>query len=80
MDKNAADWSGSITSQREREWPRQKRKEKRSENIRAESEKSSVEQSEARSVVYNDAEQGEDLIGEGRQTMAEKYMERRKIM
>ena len=40
-----------------------KRKDKCSENIRAESEKSSVEQSGASSVIQNDAEQGEYPIG-----------------
>ena len=40
----------------EREEPCQKGREKRSENIRAESEKSSAEQSGASSVVQNDAE------------------------
>ena len=63
----------------EREEPCQKRK-KFSEKIRAESEKISVEQSGASSVVQKDAEQGEDPIGEGRQTTAEKYTERWNIM
>ena len=40
----------------EREEPCQKRKEKRSEKIRAQSEKSSAEQSGASSVVHKDAE------------------------
>ena len=40
----------------DREEPCQKRKEKCSKKIRAESDKSSVEQSGASSVVYNDAE------------------------
>ena len=57
----------------EREEPFQKRKEKCSEKIRAESEKSSVDQSRASSVVQNDKEQGENPIGEGRQTTLEKY-------
>ena len=64
----------------EREYPCQKRKEKWSEEIRAESEKISVEQSGARSVVQNNSEQGEDPIGEGRQTTASKYTEQWKIM
>ena len=64
----------------EREEPCQKIKEKRSDNIRAESEKISVDQSGESSVVQNDAEQGEYPTREGRQTMADKYTERWKIM
>ena len=51
-----------------------------SEKIRVESEKSSGEHSITSSVVQNDSEQGEYLIGEGRQTTAAKYTERWKIM
>ena len=47
----------------EREEPFQKRKEEFSENIRAESEKISVEQSRASSVVNHDAYRGEDPTG-----------------
>ena len=64
----------------EREEPCQNRKEKRSEKIRAESEKSIVEQIRESSVVQNDADQGEYMIGEGRQTTTEKYTEQWKIM
>ena len=45
-----------------------------------ESEKGSVEQSGASSVVHNNVEQGEDPIREGRQTTVAKYTERWKIM
>ena len=44
-----------------------------SENIRAESEKISAEQSGASNVVQIDVQQGEDLILEGRQTTAAEY-------
>ena len=64
----------------EREESCQKRKERRSENIRADSEKSSVNQRGARSVEQNGADRGEDPIGEGRQTTAAKYTELWKIM
>ena len=64
----------------DREEPCQKRKENCSEKIRAESEKSSVEQSGASSVVQNNAEQGEYPIREGRQKTAEKYTGRWNIM
>ena len=47
----------------EREEPCQYRKVKCNEKIRAESEKSSVEQSGASIVIQNDAEQGEYPIG-----------------
>ena len=57
-----------------------KEKKKCSEKIRAESEKSSVDQSRASSVVQNDEDRGEYPTGEGRQTTAAKYMERWKIM
>ena len=80
MEKNASDRSGARTSRREREEPFQRRKEKFSENIRAESKEISVEQSGESSVVQNDAEPEEYPIGEGRQTTAVKYTERRKIM
>ena len=50
---------------RDRGEPCQKRKYKRSEKIRVESEKISVEQSGASSVVHNDAQQGEYPIEEG---------------
>ena len=53
----------------------QKRKEKYIENIREESKKISVEQIGANSVVQINAEQGEDTIGEGRQTTTAKYTE-----
>ena len=46
----------------ERKEPFQKIKENCSEEIRGESEKSSVDQSGASSVVQNDAERGEDMI------------------
>ena len=64
----------------EREYPCQNRKENCSEKIREDSEKISVEKSVASSLVNNDAEQGEDNIGEGRQTTVAKYTERWKIM
>ena len=64
----------------EREEQCQKRKEKCSENIRAECEKISVEQSVASSVLQNDTEQGEYPIGGGRQITAAKYTELWKIM
>ena len=65
---------------REREEPCQKIKEKYSERIRVEIEKSSVEQSVISSAIQNNTEQGEYPIREGRQTMATKYTERWKIM
>ena len=64
----------------EREKPFQKRKENCSEKIRAESKKISADQSGARSVVQNDAEQGEGPTREGIQTMAAKYTGQWKIM
>ena len=74
MEKHAAYQSGARKSWRERrDVP--KEKEKCSENIRAESEKSIVEQKGARTVVQNNAERGEDPIGEGRQTTAAKDTE-----
>ena len=63
----------------EREEQFRKRKEKCSEKIRAESEKSSVDQSRSSSVVNNNAERGEYPTGEGRQTTAAKYTEQWKI-
>ena len=79
MEKNAADRSGARTSQRER---RAVPKEKRNscEKIRAESDKSSAEQSGEISVVQKNAEQREYPIREGRQTTAEKYTGRWNIM
>ena len=59
----------------EREEPCQNKQENCSENIRADSEKSSVEQIVSRNVVQNDADQGEDPTGEGRQTTTAKYTE-----
>ena len=57
----------------EKEYTFKKRRKKRSEKIKVESEKSSVEQSGASSVVQNNTELGEDPIREGRQiTAAEK--------
>ena len=53
---------------------------KRSDKIRAESEKSSTEQSGASSVVHNDAERGEYPIGEGIQKTVANYTGRWKIM
>ena len=64
----------------DREESCQYRKEECNENIRADSEKSSVKQSGEISVVQKNAEQVEDTIGKGRQTMADKYTERWKIM
>ena len=57
-----------------------KRKEKRSENIRVDSEKSSVEQIGASSVVQNYTQRGEYTIREGRKTKAAKYTGKWKIM
>ena len=57
-----------------------KEKKNYSEKIRAEIEKSSLELSRARSLVQNDADQGEDPTREGRQTTAAKYTEQWKIM
>ena len=57
----------------EREELFQERREKRSERIRAESEKSSEEQSGASSVVKKNIELVENTSREGRQTMAVKY-------
>ena len=51
-----------------------------SDKIRADIDKSSVEQSRASSVVQNNAEQGEDLTREGIQTTAANYTERWKII
>ena len=39
-----------------------------------------MDQIRAISVVQNDVEQGDDTIGEGRQTTAAKYTEQWKIM
>ena len=64
----------------DREEPCQKIKEKRSEKIRAESEKSSADQRGARNVVQNDAYQGEYPIREGIQTTTAKYMRQWKII
>ena len=69
MEKNEADQSGARTSWRERRAV-SKEKKRFSDKIRVESEKSSVEQSGASGIVQNNAEQGEDPIGEGRQTTA----------
>ena len=55
--------------------PCQKRKYKCSEKIRAESDKSSVEQIRSSSVVQKDTERGEDPTREGRQTTSGKYIE-----
>ena len=57
----------------EREEPFQKRKEKRSEKIREDSEKRIANQRGAISVVHNNEERGEDPIREVRQTTAAKY-------
>ena len=62
------------------EEPCKNRKEKYGEKIIAESDKNSVEQSRARSAVQNNAEQGDDPIGEGRQKMVVKYTVQWKIM
>ena len=56
------------------------KKEKFSEKIRAASEKSSVEKIRAISVVNNDAELGENMTREVRQTTAAKYTKQWKIM
>ena len=58
----------------------QRRKEKRSEKIRVESDKISADQSGASYVVQNDVEKGEYPIQEGRQTTAAKYTGIWKIM
>ena len=70
LEKNGVKASGEKTRQigvelehhGEIEEPYQNRKENRSEKIRSESEKSSVEQSGSSIVVQNDAERGEYLI------------------
>ena len=64
----------------ERGDPFQKRKEKCSDKIRQDSEKISVEQSGASSVLQNNTERGVDPIREGRQTTTAKYTERWNIM
>ena len=64
----------------EREEPCQNRKESRSEKIREESDKSSVDQSGSSIIVHNNVERGEDRIREGIQTTAAKYTERWNIM
>ena len=58
----------------EREEQFKKIKENFIEKIREESEKSSLDQNGASSVVQNYKDRGEDLIGEGRQKTAAKYM------
>ena len=76
--RGRSEQSENIT---EREKSRSKiEKKNRSEKIRLEIEKSSVEQSGASSLVQNDTEQGEQPIREGRQTTAAKYTERWKII
>ena len=88
LEQNAVKATGLKTRQireerkhqREREELWQKRKDQCSEKIRAESEKISVEQSRASSVVQKNAERGEYRTGEGRQTTEAKYTERWKIM
>ena len=76
--RGRSEQSDNIT---EREKSHSKReKEKCSEKIRSDSEKSSVDQSRASSVVQNDAEQGEAPTGTGRQPTTAKYTEQWKII
>ena len=69
-----------LEHHKEREEPCQKRREKRSQKIRAESEKISVDQSGASILLHNYAKRGEDPIREGIQKTTENYTERWKIM